>query len=394
MAKHHSSSLNIAPASVDDYRTLAQKRLPRQFFDYIDGAAYQEKTAQDNLNAFQQLRLKQRILRDVSDIDTRCQLLDSTLDMPLILGPVGLTGCFARRGEVQAMKAAQSAGVPFCLSTVGICSIDELAREAQVQQTNAPFWFQLYVIRDHDYAITLMEKALAAGCRTLVLTVDLPIVSERYRDIRNGLSGQNNVMGLLKRGWDILSHPAWVWDVPVKGKPLIFGNLADAVPDASSLVDFKGWVDAQFDPSMTWQNLGWIRDNWPGNLVIKGVLDPEDAKQAVDAGADAITVSNHGGRQLDGAPATLSVLPEIVSAVNRQCPVIVDSGIRSGMDVVKALALGADACMIGRAWSYALAAKGENGVRHMLEIFNNEMRVAMALTGVTRIEDINRDILY
>jgi len=228
------------------------------------------------------------------------------------------------------------------------------------------------------------------------LTVDLPVVSERYRDIRNGMSANKNhnkLMSKLKRGLDIASHPKWIWDVAIKGKPLTFGNLTDAVPNANSFGDFKSWVDNQFDASMTWQDLHWIRDNWKGNLIIKGILDSEDAHEAIQLGADAIVVSNHGGRQLDSAPATLSVLPEISKTVNKQCKIIVDGGIRSGLDVVKALALGADACMLGRAWAYALAAEGEQGVSQLLNIFENEMRVAMALTGVTKVSDISDEII-
>lgn len=383
------SSLNIAPACVNDYRELARKRLPRQFFDYIDGCSYQEKTGQNNIQAFEDLQLKQRVLRDVSNIDMSTQLLGQELDLPIILAPVGLTGCFARRGEVQALKAANKAGVPFCLSTVGICSIEELQQAA-----TQPFWFQLYVIKDRNVCIRLLERAKAAGCDTLVFTVDLPVLGERYRDVRNGLSGTSSITGNLRKAWDIVSHPSWVWDVPIKGKPLSFGNLQEAVPDADGLSDFKGWVDDQFDPSVSWQDLDWIRDHWQGNIVLKGILDAEDAKKALAIGADAIVVSNHGGRQLDGVPATLTVLPEIAKAVNGQTKIIVDSGIRSGLDVVKALALGADACMIGRAWSYALAARGEEGVSHVLEIMKDEMRIAMSLTGVNTIADINEDILF
>lgn len=383
------SSLNIAPACVNDYRELARKRLPRQFFDYIDGCSYQEKTGQNNLQAFDAVQLKQRVLRDVSNIDLSTQLLNKHLDLPIILAPVGLTGCFARRGEVQALKAANKAGVPFCLSTVGICSIEELQQAA-----TQPFWFQLYVIKDRKFCIRLLERAKAAGCDTLVFTVDLPILGERYRDVRNGLSGVSSISGNLRRAWDIISHPKWLWDVPITGKPLSFGNLQEAVPDATGLSDFKGWVDDQFDPSISWQDLDWIRDHWHGKIILKGILDADDAKQAVAIGADAIVVSNHGGRQLDGVPTTLSVLPEISKAVNGQLQVIVDGGIRSGLDVVKAIALGADACMIGRAWSFALAARGEAGVSHVLDIMKDEMRIAMSLTGVNKVSDINSDILF
>ncbi len=382
------SSLNIAPACVNDYRELARKRLPRQFFDYIDGCSYQETTGHNNIQAFEDLQLRQRVLRDVSNIDMSSQLLGQQLKLPIILAPVGLTGCFARRGEVQALKAANNAGVPFCLSTVGICSIEELQQVA-----TQPFWFQLYVIKDRQFCIRLLNRAKAAGCDTLVFTVDLPVLGERYRDIRNGLSGAASITGKLKRAWDIVSHPSWLWDVPIKGQPLSFGNLQEAVPDANGLSDFKSWVDEQFDPSVSWQDLEWIREHWQGKIILKGILDPEDAKQAVAIGADGIVVSNHGGRQLDGAPATLAVLPEISNVVNGRAKIIVDGGIRSGLDVIKAIALGADACMVGRAWSYALAARGEAGVSHILDIMQDEMRIAMSLTGVNTIADINDNIM-
>ena len=385
------NSLGISPANTADFRLLAQKRLPRQLFDYIDGGSYQEVTLANNLNAFSQLSLRQRILRDVSQIDLSSKFFENRINMPIILGPIGLAGCYAKRGEKQALAAANKHNIPFSLSTVGICSIEEL--QAQASQA---FWFQLYVIKDRSYSLNLLKRAELAGCKTLILTVDLPVLGERYRDIRNGLSAskaRNSTMGKLKRGIDIASHPKWVWDVAIKGQPLTFGNLTDAVPNANSLDDFKGWVDSQFDASMTWQDLNWIRDNWSGNLIIKGILDCEDAKEAVKLGADAIVVSNHGGRQLDSAPATLNVLPEIAKVVNQQCKIIVDGGIRSGLDVVKTLALGADACMLGRAWAYALAADGEQGVSELLSIFENEMRVAMALTGVTKISDISKDII-
>ncbi len=382
------SSLNVAPACVDDYRELARKRLPRQFFDYIDGHSYQEKTGQANVEAFENLQLRQRILQDVSRVDTSTEFLGRQMDMPVILAPVGLTGCFAKRGEVQALTAANKANIPFTLSTVGICSIEELQQAA-----TQPFWFQLYVIKDRQFCIRLLERAKAAGCDTLVFTVDLPVLGERYRDTRNGLSGNGSLLGNLKRGWDIISHPHWLLDVPIGGKPLTFGNLQEALPDAQGLSDFKGWVDEQFDPSICWEDLNWIRDHWDGNIVLKGILDAEDAKQAVAIGADAIVVSNHGGRQLDGVPATLAVLPEIKQTVDGKTKIIVDSGIRSGLDVVKALACGADACMIGRAWSYALAARGEQGVSHILDIMKKEMHVAMSLTGVNRVEEIDQSIL-
>jgi len=383
------ASLNIAPASLSDYRELARKKLPKQFFDYIDGGAFNESTARQNVKAFESLLLRQKVLRDVSEIDQGVELLGERLSMPLVLAPVGLAGCFARRGEVQAYRAASQFGIPFCLSTVSICSIEELSREQL-----ASFWFQLYVIRDRQYSIALLKRAEKAGCKNLVFTVDLPVVGERYRDTRNGLGAKSGVIGKLKQGWDLLSHPRWLWDVPLNGKPLVFGNLTDAVPGASTPGDFKYWVDHQFDPSVTWEDLSWIRDNWSGNLIIKGILDGDDAKRAVAVGTDALVVSNHGGRQLDSAPASLSVLPEITRAVNGNCKILFDGGIRSGLDVFKALALGADACLLGRAWAYALAAGGETAISHMLGILQKELRVAMALTGVTQVADVNETALY
>ncbi len=387
-ASTETRGLGISPANIDDFRKLAYRRLPRQFFDYIDGGSFDETTLAENRLAFQRHALRQRVLQDVSEINTRCELLGDTLALPLVLAPVGLAGCYARRGEVQALKAAHNKHVPFCLSTVSICSIDEL-HAAQA----GSFWFQLYVIRDRDFCIKLLQQARHAGVTKLVFTVDLPVVGERLRDIRNGLNGNIGITGGLKRAWDILRHPRWLWDVPVSGKPLMFGNLSSAVPDARSLTDFKAWVDAQFDPSMTWDNLGWIREHWDGQLIIKGILDKDDARQALNVGADGIVVSNHGGRQLDGAPATLDVLPEIKATVKDQCTLLVDGGIRSGTDILKALAMGADACLLGRAWAYALAARGQAGVESMLDMLSHELKVAMALTGCKRLDDLSPQIL-
>jgi L-lactate dehydrogenase (cytochrome) len=282
--------LNLVPASVADYRELAPKKLPRQLFDYIDGGAYRETTMRANVDDLRKVKLRQRILRDVSDIDLSVELLGERLSLPLVLGPVGLVGMFARRGEVQAAKAAEQEGVRFCESTVSICSIEEV-KEA----TNASFWFQLYVMRDRTYAADLMERARNAGCSVLVLTVDLAVVGARYRDTRNGMTEPISSSKRLVRAWDILSHPGWVLNVGMRGKPLTFGNLEAAVPGARSPAEFKDWVDSQFDPSVTWDDLAWVRQHWPGKLVLKGILDPADAKEAAEVGADAIIVSNHGG---------------------------------------------------------------------------------------------------
>ena len=380
--------LNLVLASVADYRELARKKLPRQLFDYIDGGAYRETTMRANLEDLRKVRLRQRVLRDVSDIDLSAEVLGERLSLPLVLGPVGLVGMFARRGEVQAAKAAEQEGVRFCESTVSICSFEEV-KEA----TNAPFWFQLYVMRDRAYAADLMERARNAGCSVLVLTVDLAVIGARYRDTRNGMTDPISGSKRLVRAWDILSHPGWVLNVGVRGKPLTFGNLEAAVPGARSPAEFKDWVDSQFDPSVTWDDLAWVRQHWPGKLVLKGILDPEDAKEAVEVGADAIIVSNHGGRQLDEVRSMASALPLIKDAVGDRLEVLVDGGIQSGLDVVKMLALGANACLLGRAWTYAVAGGGEEGVAHALRIIREEMKVAMALTGNKRVHQLGPEAL-
>ncbi|HNQ56468.1 MAG TPA: L-lactate dehydrogenase [Candidatus Desulfobacillus denitrificans] len=376
------------PASVSDYRLLAERRLPRAFFDYIDGGAYNELTLAANRNDLDALRLHQRVLRGAANIDTSTAVLGEPLAQPVILGPVGLAGLYARRGEVQAARAAKAAGVPFCLSTVSICSIEEVSAAG-----TAPFWFQLYVIRDRGYAKELLARAQAAGSRTLVFTVDLPVFATRYRDVRNGMTGGATLAGRLAKLWDILRHAGWLLDVPVGGKPLTFGNLAQAVPSAKSLEAMKVWVDAQFDPAITWRDLGWLREHWNGNIVIKGVLDVDDARAAADIGASGVVVSNHGGRQLDGAPSSVSVLPRVVDAVGDRLDVLMDGGIRSGQDVAKALALGAKAVMLGRPWAYGLAARGERGVAEVLAILKRELEVTMALLGAERIDRIGAGAL-
>lgn len=376
------------PASVSDYRLLAERRLPRAFFDYIDGGAYNELTLAANRNDLDALRLHQRVLRGAANIDTSTAVLGEPLAQPVILAPIGLAGLYARRGEVQAARAAHAAGVPFCLSTVSICSIEEVSAAG-----TAPFWFQLYVIRDRGYAKELLARAQAAGSRTLVFTVDLPVFATRYRDVRNGMTGGATLAGRLAKLWDIVRHAGWLLDVPVGGKPLTFGNLAQAVSSAKSLEAMKVWVDAQFDPAITWRDLGWLREHWNGNIVIKGVLDVDDARAAADIGASGVVVSNHGGRQLDGAPSSVSVLPRIVDAVGDRLDVLMDGGIRSGQDVAKALALGAKAVMLGRPWAYGLAARGEAGVAEVLAILKRELEVTMALLGAERIDRIGAGAL-
>ncbi len=382
-------SLDLAPASVHDYRELARRRLPRQMFDYIDGGAYAEATLGANVEDLAAIGLRQRVLRDVSERRLTTTVLGQELSMPVILAPVGLAGMFAPRAEVLAARAASAAGVPFCESTVSICSVEEVA--AAVPGT--PPWFQLYVMRDRSYAEDLMARAQAVGCTTLVLTVDLAVVGARYRDTRNGLVGEVSPGGMAQRAIDIARHPRWVREVAIGGKPLTFGNLEKAVPGASTPDEFRAWVDSQFDPSVTWDDLAWVREHWSGDVVLKGILDPEDARRAADAGADAIVVSNHGGRQLDAVPSSVAALPGVVEAVGDRIEVLVDGGVRSGLDVLKLLALGARATLVGRPWAWAVAARGEAGVAHVLEVVRDELLVAMGLTGVTDVADCTPEVL-
>jgi L-lactate dehydrogenase (cytochrome) len=290
---------------------------------------------------------------------------------------------------VQAARAAQSAGVPFVDSTVSICSVEEVARE-----TTQPPWFQLYVMRDRSYAEDLMARAQAVNCPVLVLTIDLAVVGARHRDTRNALVGDPSPLAKMLRGLDLVGHPSWIREVPIEGRPLTFGNLEKAVPDAQTPAAFRSWVDSQFDPSVTWDDIAWVREHWNGRLVVKGVLDPEDARRAVDAGVDGVIVSNHGGRQLDAVPSTARALPDIVDAIGGQVEILADGGVRNGLDVVKMIALGARAVLIGRAWIWAVAARGEAGVRHVLDVMKADIDVALALTGNTAMADVDRSALY
>jgi L-lactate dehydrogenase (cytochrome) len=382
-------SLNLIPASVGDYRELARRRLPRQVFDYVDGGAFAEVTLAANRDDLHRLRFRQRVLRDVSERSLATTVLGTELAMPVVLAPVGFAGMFAARAEVQAARAADRAGVAFCESTLSICGIEEVAAA-----TSRPPWFQLYVMRDRRYAEDLMARAQAAGCTTLVLTVDLPVVGQRYRDVRNGISGSVPRSRQWRRGWDIARHPGWVRRVALGGRPLTFGNLEGALPEARVPGDFQAWVASQFDPGVTWRDLEWIREHWRGFVALKGILDPEDARAALDCGVDAIIVSNHGGRQLDDVPSTVAALPAVADAVADRCEVLVDGGVRSGLDVVKMMALGARACLVGRAWCYAVAARGERGVAHVLRVMREEMMVTLGLTGVTDVKALDRSALF
>ncbi len=380
--------LNVQPATVRDYRELARRRLPRQLFDYADGGAYEEGTLRANENDLARVLLRQRVMKDVSVRDQATEVLGQNLSMPLILGPVGLAGMFAPRAEVQAARAAETAGVPFVESTVSICGIEEVA-----EATSVPPWFQLYVMRDRAYAERLMARAEAVASPVLVLTIDLAVVGARHRDTRNAMVGAPSTWAKIRRGLDIASHPGWIRKVAIGGKPLTFGNLEEVVPGARTPEDFKDWVDAQFDPSVTWEDIAWVREHWKGKLVVKGVLDPEDARRAVDAGVDGLVVSNHGGRQLDSVPSTAAALPAVAEAVGDRAEVLADGGVRTGLDVVKMLALGAKAVIIGRAWAWAVAADGEQGVGHVLDVFRADADVALALTGNASVAGLNRDSL-
>jgi L-lactate dehydrogenase (cytochrome) len=373
-------------ASVSDYRALAKARLPHFLFEYLDGGSYDEVTLRRNVEDLQSIALKQRVLRDVSSIDLSIELFGQRWAMPVGLGPVGLSGLYARRGEVQAVKAAAAAGVPFSLSTLSACSIGEVA-----EKSRTPFWFQLYIVKDREFVRDMIARARDAGCEALVLTVDLAVPGTRYRDYRAGLSG--SVRGAANRRWQVLKRPGWAWDVGVHGRPHTLGNLEPLLGSGAALQDLMGWVASNFDPSVSWNDVEWVREQWKGPLVIKGILDPDDAREAAASGADGIVVSNHGGRQLDGASSTARALPSIADAIAGRIPVLVDGGVRSGLDVVRMLALGADFVLLGRAWAYALAARGEAGVAHVLKLIDAEMRVAMALTGCAKIDQIDENIL-
>jgi L-lactate dehydrogenase (cytochrome) len=372
-------------ASPSDYRAAARRKLPRFLFDYIDGGAYAEHTLQANVADLTQVALKQRILKNVESLTLDTQLFGRKLSMPVILAPVGLTGMFARRGEIQAAKAAANKGIPFTLSTVSVCPIEEVA-----PQSPQPIWFQLYVLKDRGFMRNVLERAQAAGVQTLVFTVDMPTPGARYRDPHSGMSGP---FAAQRRILQAMMKPQWAFDVGLMGKPHDLGNVSKYLGKPTGLEDYIGWLAKNFDPSISWADLQWIRDFWKGSIVIKGILDAQDAREAVVFGADGVVVSNHGGRQLDGVLSTARALPAIADAVGSELSVLADSGVRSGLDVVCMLALGAKGVLLGRAWSYALAAAGQAGVENLLDIFAKEMRVAMTLTGATSIGQLSRDSL-
>lgn len=348
-------------------------------FNYIDGGSYAEATLARNADDFDRLTIDPRVLRDMTEVDTATTIVGQALTMPLVLAPVGFAGMYARRGEVQAAKAAQAAGIPFCLSTLGICGIEEVTRGAA-----AP-WFQLYMTKDRGFMAELLARVRDAGCPVLILTVDLPAPGARYRDWRSGMAARQGFEGWLRQAIDAGRRPGWMLDVYLGGRPHSFANLSAGVPASASFAQAWDWVRANFDRSVTWDDLGFVRQHWPGPIVIKGILHPDDAREAARWDADAIIVSNHGGRQLDGAPSSISALPRIADAIRDDLEILLDGGVRSGLDVLKAVKLGARACLIGKAWAFALAGAGEAGVARLLTIFREELQTAMILSGTASL---------
>lgn len=377
----------MLPATCADYRNLAERRLPRFLFDYIDGGANAEQTLAANTGDFQRLNLRQSVLRDVSQLDTSCHLFGQASSMPLALAPLGMAGLYARRGETQAARAAVEIGVPFSLSSVGICSLDEVHAAS-----GQPCWFQLYMLRDRGVVQDLLRHAWASGCVRLLFTVDLPVTGIRHRDARNGM---------LNAGWkcrlskisQILQRPGWLLDVGLRGRPHRFANLSGLISNPDDMHAFKAWLDSQFDPGVTWQDIHWLRRQWPGQLILKGISEPEDALLALDCGADGVVLSNHGGRQLDSVPSSIALLPAMVQSLDGRLPIMLDGGIRSGVDVLKALTLGAHGVLIGRPWAWALAAGGQVAVEDLLRSIQQELAVTMALCGISRLEQIDRRLL-
>jgi L-lactate dehydrogenase (cytochrome) len=371
--------------SIDDFRRHAMRRIPRAIFDYADGGSYDERTIRRNAADLDAMAFRQRVMVDMSAISLATTLLGSPVSMPLAIGPTGLAGLFHADGEILGARAAAACGIPFCLSTMSICSIEDV-REA----TKEPFWFQQYLMRDRGFNQELIDRAAAAHCSALMLTLDLQVIGERRRDPRNGLTIPPKLT--LRNAWDVATKPTWALSV-LFGKRRTFGNLVGRIGGSSGINTLAEWIATQFDPSANWRDVEWVRSRWPGKLILKGVLDAEDARLAVASGADALVVSNHGGRQLDGAPSSISVLSEIVEAVGGRCEVMFDGGVRSGQDIAKALALGARGALIGKAFLYALSAAGEAGVAKAIDIMRNELRVTLALTGTASIDAVGPHIL-
>lgn len=367
-----------------DYRLGAKAKLPPFLFHYIDGGAYREDTLHHNVADLSSIALRQRILKNMTDLSLETTLFGEPLSMPIVLGPVGLTGMYARRGEVQVARASASRGIPYALPTLSVCPIEEVAPAAQ------QLWFQLYALKDRGFMKSVLERASAAGVKNLVFTVDMPIPGARYRDRHSGMSGPNSA---LRRILQAVCHPSWALDVGIMGRPHDLGNISAYLGAITGLEDYIGWLGNNFDASINWKDMDWLRQLWDGPLIIKGILDAEDARDAVRFGADGIVVSNHGGRQLDGVPSTAKALPAIVDAVKGDITILVDSGIRNGLDVVRMMTLGADATLLGRSYIYALATHGEQGVNNLLDLYASEMRVAMTLTGAQQMSDLSCESL-
>ena len=372
-------------AATTDYREAARRRLPRFLFDYIDGGAFSETTLRRNIADLAEVALKQRVLRDMGDLSLETELFGERWAMPVGLAPIGLAGMTRRRGEVQAARAACTANVPYTLSTVSVCAMKEVTEGCG----RAP-WFQLYVLKDRGFMKDALERAWAQGSRVLVFTVDMPLPGARYRDPHSGMSGPN---APARRMVQAMFKPAWAMDVGLGGRPHDLGNISAYRGQTTGLADYIGWLGANFDPTIGWRDLEWIRESWKGSMIIKGVLDPDDARDAVRFGADGIVVSNHGGRQLDGALSSARALPAIAQAVGGDLTVLADGGVRTGLDVVRMLALGARGVLLGRTYVYALAAQGESGVARLLDQIAAEMRVTMTLTGAADASSINGDLL-
>jgi len=375
----------VTIASTTDFRAAARARLPRFLFDYADGGSYAERTLHRNVADLSDIALRQRVLRDVATIDLSTTLFGRKMPLPVALAPIGIAGMYRRRGETLAARAANAHGLPFTLSTVGLCGMEEVRRAS-----DGPLWFQLYVLKDRGFMLDLLAKAKEQGAEALVFTVDMPVPGARYRDAHSGMYGP---YAALRRVIQAMFRPKWAWDVGLRGRPHRLGNLAPVLGNASGMNDYMGWLGANFDPSIQWRDLEWIRDSWDGPLIVKGILEPDDARSAAALGAQGVVVSNHGGRQLDGVLSSARALPAIADAVGDRLTILADSGVRSGLDVVRMLALGAHGVLLGRAWLYALAARGEAGVTQLLSLIEKEMRVAMTLTGVNAVSKIDQSIL-
>ncbi|MCZ4091912.1 MULTISPECIES: alpha-hydroxy acid oxidase [Sinorhizobium] len=370
---------------IRDLKALAKRRVPKLFFDYADSGAWTEGTYRANEEDFAKIKLRQRVLVDMSNRSLETTMIGHKVSMPVALAPTGLTGMQHADGEMLAAQAAEAYGIPFTLSTMSICSIEDVA-----SVTTKPFWFQLYVMREREFVLNLIDRAKAAKCSALVLTLDLQILGQRHKDLRNGLSAPPRMTP--KHLWQMATRPRWCMKM-LGTKRRTFRNIVGHAKSVTDLSSLGAWTNEQFDPQLSWKDVEWIKERWGGPLILKGILDPEDAKMAAKTGADAIVVSNHGGRQLDGAPSSISMLPRIVDAVGHHIEVHIDGGIRSGQDVLKAIALGAKGTFIGRPFLYGLGAMGKEGVTLALDIIRKEMDVTMALCGKRNIADVSRDIL-